>query len=43
MGIVNVDLNNISLGINFDKDDTGTINLIKLSAWRISFGKRKEL
>ena len=32
MGIVNVDLNNISLRINFDNDDTGTINLIKLSA-----------
>ena len=43
MGIVNIDLNDINLDGNFDKDDPDTITLIRLLAWRIKFEKRKEL
>ena len=41
MGIVNVDLNNISLDYNFDEDYPDIIILIRLSAWHIKFKKRK--
>ena len=43
MGILNIDLNNINLGNNFDADDADTIILIRLLAWHIKFEKRKEL
>ena len=43
MGILNIDLNNISLYNNFDEDDPDTIILIRPLAWHIKFGKRKEL
>ena len=43
MSILNIDLNNINLDNNFDKDDPGTIILIKLLAWHIMFKKRKAL
>ena len=43
MGILNIDLNNINLDNNFDEDDPHTIVLIRLLAWHIKFGKRKEL
>ena len=33
----------INLDNNFDEDDTDTIILIRLLAWHIKFGKRKEL
>ena len=42
MGILNIDLNNINLDNNFNKDDPDTIILIKLLAWHIKFEKRKE-
>ena len=32
MGIVNIDLNNISLDDNFDEDDPDTIILVRLLA-----------
>ena len=35
MGILNVDLNNISLDINFDEDDPDISILIRLLAWHI--------
>ena len=37
MGILNVDLNNINLGINFDEDDPGTIIHVRLLVWHITF------
>ena len=43
VGILNIDLNNISHDNNFDEDDLDTIILIRFSAWHIKFGKRKEL
>ena len=43
MGILNIDLNNINLDNNFDKDDSDTVILIRLLTWHIKFGKRKEL
>ena len=43
MAIVNIDLNDINLDDNFDKDDPDTITLIRLLACRIKFEKRKEL
>ena len=43
MGILNIDLNNINLGNNFDAVDADTIILIRLLAWHIKFEKRKEL
>ena len=43
MGVLKIDLNNISLHNNFDEDDSDTIILIRLLAWHIKFEKRKEL
>ena len=43
MGILNIDLNNISLDNNFDEDEPDTIILIRLLGWHIKFEKRKEL
>ena len=43
MGILNIDLNNISLDNNFDEDDPGTIIHVRLLAWHIKFEKRKAL
>ena len=37
MGILNIDLNNVNLGNNFDKDDPGTIIHIRHLAWHIKF------
>ena len=42
IGIVNIDLNNISLDDNFDEEDPNII-LIRLLAWHTNFEKRKEL
>ena len=39
MGILNIDLNNVNLGNNFDEDDRGTIIHIRLLAWHIKFEK----
>ena len=33
MGIINIDLNNISLDNNFDEEDPNTIILIRFLAW----------
>ena len=41
MGILRIDLNNTNLDDNFDEDET--VILIRLLAWHIRFGKRKEL
>ena len=41
MGILNIDLNTISLDNNFDEDDPDTIILIRLLAWYIKFKKTK--
>ena len=41
--ILNIDLNNINLDNNFDKDDNDTVILIRHLAWQIKFEKRKEL
>ena len=38
-----VDINNINLENNFDKDDPDTIFLIRLLAWHTKFEKRKAL
>ena len=43
IGILNIDLNYINLGNNFDEDDPGTIILFRLFAWHITVRKRKEL
>ena len=43
MGILNIDLNSISLDKNFDEDDPDTIILIRLLAWHIKSEKRKAL
>ena len=43
MGIVNIDVNNISLYDNFDEEDPNAIILIRLLAWHIKSEKRKEL
>ena len=43
MGILNIDLNNISLDNSFEEDDLGTIILIRILACYIKFEKRKEL
>ena len=40
MGILNINLNNISLGDNFDEDDPNTTILIKRLAWHMKFEKR---
>ena len=41
--ILSVNPNNINLHNNFDKDDLDTIILIRLLAWYIKFGKRKNV
>ena len=41
MDIFNLDLNNINLDNNFDKDDSDTIILIRLLTWHIKFEKHK--
>ena len=43
IGILNIDLNNINLNNNFDKDDPNTMILIRFLAWHIIFEKRKSL
>ena len=43
MGILSIDLNNISIDNNFDEDDPGTIILVILLAWHIKFEKCKAL
>ena len=43
MGIVNIDLNNISFDDNFDEEDPNNIILIRLLAWHTKSEKRKEL
>ena len=43
MGIVNIDLNNINLDDNFDKEDPKNIILIRLLSWHINSEKPKEL
>ena len=43
MGILDIDLNNISLDDKLDEDGPDTIILIKILAWHIKFRKRKEL
>ena len=43
IGVVNIDLNHISLDDNFDKDDPDTIVLGRHLAWHIKFEKRKAL
>ena len=43
MGIVNIDVKNISLYGYFDEEDPNAIILIRLLAWHIKFEKRKEL
>ena len=40
MGILNINLNNVSLGDNFDEDDPNTTILIKRLAWHMKFEKR---
>ena len=42
-GILNIDLNNISLDNNFHKYDPDTVILVRLLAWRIKFRKDKAL
>ena len=37
MGIVRIDINNISLVNNFDEKDTDTIVLVRLLTWQIRF------
>ena len=43
MGILNIDLNNITLANNFNGDDPDTIIFIRLLAWHSKFGKCKAL
>ena len=43
MGILSVNLNNINLDNNFDKDDPDTIVLIRPLACYTKFEKRKHL
>ena len=43
MSILNIDLNNINLDSNFDKDDPDAIIITRILAWHIKFEKRKEL
>ena len=43
IGILNIDLNNISLDVKFNEYDPDTNILTTLSAWHIKFVKRKEL
>ena len=41
-GILNRDINNISLDNNFDEDNPDTIILVRHLAWHIKFEKSKE-
>ena len=43
MGILNIDLSNINLDINFNEDGLGNTILIRLLAWHIKFEKHKAL
>ena len=43
MNILNINLNNIDLDNNVDKNDPPTINLIRLLSWHIEFEKGKAL
>ena len=43
MGILTIDLNNISLADKYDEDDPYSILLMRFLAWHIEFRKRKEL
>ena len=43
MNILNINLNNIDLDNNVDKNDLPTINLIRLLSWHIEFEKGKAL
>ena len=43
MGILDIDLNNINLGNDFDEDNPGSIVYVRLLAWHIKFDKRKGL
>ena len=43
MGILNIDLNDINLDKNFNKDYPDSIILIRLLAWHIKLEKRKVL
>ena len=43
MGILTIDLNNISLADKYDEDDPYSIILMRFLAWHIEFRKRKEL
>ena len=43
IGILNIDLNNIILDDNFNKDDLDTIILVRVLAWHIKFEKLKEI
>ena len=43
IGILNIDLKNISLDDNFDEDDHNTIIPVRLLAWHIKFEKHKAL
>ena len=42
MGILDIDLSNISLDDKLDEDGPDTIILIKILAWHIKFEKFKE-
>ena len=39
MGILDTDLNDISLDVKFDEDDLDTTIVIRLLAWHIKFRK----
>ena len=43
VGILNINLNNINLDNNFDKDDPNSIILIRGLAWHMKFTTRKAL
>ena len=43
MGILSIDLNNISIDHNFGEDDPGSIILVILLVWNIKFEKCKAL
>ena len=43
MGILNIDLNNISLDNKFDENDPDTIIPIRVLTWHTKFEKRKAL
>ena len=43
VSILNIDINNINLGNNFDEDDSDTNILIRLSAWHINLKNLRHL